>query len=73
MMKKEQTMAKDPSYAVVSTPKPHRCGKNDLQPGFPEANGMRSMKCNKCHSVWHIEYRNNRVMNIFRDGVRQEV
>lgn len=52
-------------------PPKHLCRKNDLKAGYEMAKGWRSMKCEKCHSVWHIEYRNNRVLNVFRDGVKQ--
>ena len=52
--------------------KVHRCGKDDLK-RVPDRNGMRGAQCNKCFDIWRIEYRNNRVLNVYRNGVRQDV
>jgi hypothetical protein len=69
-----QTSGADPSCAVVSVPKPHRCGKDDLKPLPTENQGrLRRMQCATCKDIWCIEYRNQRVLNIYRNGVRQEV
>jgi len=57
--------------AVAMNRTPHRCGKNDLKPLLTVA-GIRGMQCAVCKDVWRIEHRNNRVMNIYRNGARQE-